>query len=444
VTLLTGWGRTAPTACRVVRPTSTDDVLALLAGDQTGRGLIPRGLGRSYGDPAQNGGGVVIDTTGLDRILAVDPGGSVRVQPGVSLDTLMRVLLPNGWFVPVTPGTRQVSVGGALAADIHGKNHHRVGSIGRHVSSLTMALADATVVQVTPQRAEDLFWATLGGLGLTGVVLEAQMSLVAVQTTLMTVDTRRGADLDAVLGHLADADRRSYSVAWLDSLASGRHTGRGVVTAAEHTTADELTGPAKADPLRFDPATWLVAPPWAPAGLLNRATIGAFNDAWYAKAPRHRDGEHQQLAGFFHPLDGVRGWNRLYGPNGVVQYQCVVPDEAALRKVLERFAVARAPSFLTVLKRFGASTPGPLSFPRPGWTLALDLPAATAGLAAVLDDVDRLVADCAGSVYLAKDSRTRPELLAAFYPRLDHWRAVRDRVDPQHRLMSDLARRLSL
>jgi decaprenylphospho-beta-D-ribofuranose 2-oxidase len=240
-------------------------------------------------------------------------------------------------------------------------------------------------------------------------------------------------------------DRYRYSVAWLDSLARGRRLGRAVITRGEHADPGELGPRERADPLRFGPAGGPPVPALVPGGLLNRASVAAFNELWFRRAPRREEGRIQTIGAFFHPLDGIRDWNRLYGPGGLVQYQVVVPlgQEDALRRLVTRLSAARAPSFLTVLKRFGPGA-GLLSFPIAGWTLALDLPARLPGLAAVLDELDDLVAAAGGRVYLAKDARLRPELLAVMYPELDRWRAIQRRADPEGRMCSDLARRLGL
>jgi decaprenylphospho-beta-D-ribofuranose 2-oxidase len=443
--LLTGWGRTAPTAASVVTPTDPHDVDDLLA--MAGRrGAIARGLGRSYGDAAQNAGGSVVDATQLARVVDADyERGILCVQAGASLDTLMRTLLPRGWFVPVSPGTRFVTVGGALAADIHGKNHHVEGSFANHVESVTLHTPKG-VHQIGPDRDPELFWATAGGMGLTGIISEVSLRLLPVETAFMSVDTERAKDLDDVMARMraGDADYR-YSGAWVDCLARGASLGRSVLFRGDHARLDQLPRRRRARAREFKPHTLLTAP-WVPDGLLNRFTMAAFNEAFFRKAPREERGRVTPIAPFVHPLDWINGWNRIYGRHGFVQYQYVVPEseDTTVRRTIERISDGRFPSFLTVLKRFGPGNPGLLSFPIAGWTLTLDIPASIRGLAPLLDELDLLVTEAGGRVYLAKDSRLRPEVLAAMYPQLDQLREVRKRVDPAGVLQSDLARRLHL
>ncbi|MFC8200916.1 FAD-binding protein [Streptomyces sp. NPDC057298] len=444
---VTGWGRTAPTAARLVRPRTYEEVVAAVRGCGT-RGGIARGLGRAYGDAAQNAGGAVLDMTALDRVHAIDAdGGTVLCDAGVSLHRLMEVLLPLGWFVPVTPGTRYVTVGGAIGADIHGKNHHVAGSFARHVLSFELLTADGEIRTVSP--GTPLFDATAGGMGLTGVILTATVRLQPVETSLMSVDTERATDLDDLMARLTATDHRyRYSVAWIDLLARGAAVGRSVLTRGDHAPLEALPDGTRARraPLEFRPGHLPAAPSFVPEGLLGRTTVGLFNELWYRRAPRARVGELQRMSTFFHPLDGVPHWNRIYGRGGFVQYQFVVGHggEEALRRIVHRISQRRCPSFLAVLKRFGAGDPGWLSFPMPGWTLALDIPANLPGLGGFLDELDEEVAAADGRVYLAKDSRLRPELLAAMYPRLDAFRALRAELDPRAVFTSDLSRRLGL
>ncbi|ATL29962.1 FAD-binding oxidoreductase [Streptomyces formicae] len=444
---VSGWGRTAPTTARLVRPRTQEEAVAAVRGCGE-RGGIPRGLGRAYGDAAQNAGGAVFDMTGLDRVRAIDAdAGTVVCDAGVSLHRLMEVLLPLGWFVPVTPGTRYVTVGGAIGADIHGKNHHVSGSFSRHVLAMDLLTADGTVHTVTP--GTPLFDASAGGMGLTGMILSATVQLQPVETSLMSVDTERATDLDDLMARLAATDHRyRYSVAWIDLLARGAAMGRSVLTRGDHAPLDALPARARARraPLAFRPGQLPAAPSFVPEGLLGKASVGLFNELWYRKAPRSRTGELQKISTFFHPLDGVPHWNRVYGRSGFVQYQFVVGygKEEALRHIVRRISERGCPSFLAVLKRFGEGDPGWLSFPMPGWTLALDIPANLPGLGAFLDELDEEVAAAEGRVYLAKDSRLRPEMLAAMYPRLDDFRALRADLDPRGVFRSDLSRRLAL
>jgi decaprenylphospho-beta-D-ribofuranose 2-oxidase len=298
---------------------------------------------------------------------------------------------------------------------------------------------------VTEQSDPALFWATAGGMGLTGLIVRAVIQLKPVATSRVKVDTVRTADIDETMAVLERHDRDyGYTVAWSDSLARGSRLGRSVVTSGDFAEPGDL--PPEADPFAFRPGARLGAPPWMPPGLINRYSVALANEAYYRKAPRSRQGELQTIGTFFHPLDGIRNWNRVYGPGGFRQYQYVVPfgQEAAVRRSFELVSRARAASFVTVLKRFGEGDPGLLSFPLPGWTLALDVPARTLGLDGLLTALDRLVVDAGGRVYLAKDSRVPAGTLAAMYPRLEEFRKLRAGIDPDGMLASDLSRRLGL
>jgi decaprenylphospho-beta-D-ribofuranose 2-oxidase len=446
IRLLSGWGRTVPTRSEVHVPHDRDAVDAMLK-EADGRGAIARGLGRGYGDVAQNAGGRVLDMTALEQVRNLDVGaGTITVDAGLALGDLLHLIVPLGWFVAVTPGTRHVTVGGAVASDIHGKNHHRDGSFCDHVLSLELHTPGGEHVRLTPGETPDEFWATAGGIGLTGVVTEVTLQLLRIETDRIRVDTQRASDLDELMTLMEEGDERyRYSVAWLDCLARGASMGRAVLSRGDHATLDDLPVAERDPVLRFDPHARLAAPPWAPPGLLNRLTVRAFNELWFRKAPRREIGGIESLPWFFHPLDSVNGWNRLYGRRGFVQYQFVVPfgQEDTVRESVRRLSDARTPSFLAVLKRFGPGH-GLLSFPMSGWTLALDIPADLPGLARLLDGLDDLVVEAGGRVYLAKDSRLRPELLSVMYPELDRWREIRSRLDPEAVMCSDLARRLRL
>ena len=436
--LLSGWGRTMPSVATLRTVSSEEEIAAAIAASHA---IIARGLGRSYGDPAQVSGGTVLRSQ-MSDVGPIDEEGVLQVGAGASLDQLLAECIPQGWFLPVTPGTRQVTIGGAIAADVHGKNHHVDGSFARHV--LAMRIVTPTgVATISPDEDGELFWATMGGLGLTGVVASITLKLLKIDTDQVVVDTQRFANLDEVMSEMTegDADYR-YSVAWVDCMTRGANLGRAVLTRGDHARASDVDSVS----LRAPTAARLKVPFDAPSGLLNPWTIRAFNEAWFRSSPRHQVAKLESFSSFFHPLDGVGDWNRLYGRRGFVQYQFCVPEGSGdtVRRAIEHLASSGLASFLAVLKRFGPSSPGPLSFPMPGWTLALDLPVGPATLPQVLDDLDELVLSADGRIYLAKDARLSPEKIRAMYPRLDEFREVKNRVDPEHKLTSDLARRLDL
>jgi decaprenylphospho-beta-D-ribofuranose 2-oxidase len=446
-TRLSGWGLTAPSAAHLATVTN-DDLAAHVKGSGS-RGAIVRGLGRSYGDAAQNAGGSVIRLAGSISEVVVDAANAMVTAPAaVSLDDLLRLIVPRGFFVPVTPGTRFVTVGGAIASDIHGKNHHTEGSFGNHVVRLSLMLADGTVRELSPHSDSELFWATIGGMGLTGIVLDATFKVIPIETSRCIVETTRCDDLDSLLAAMSVGDEaHRYSVSWVDLLATGRSFGRGVLWRGDHATIDQLDPADVADPLGYMPRHLASVPPVVPApGLVNRLSTRVFNELWLRKEPRHKSGQIKPIPGYFHPLDSVGNWNRLYGPRGFIQYQFVVPFERedTLRKAIELVVASRLSSPLVVLKRFGASNPSPLSFPMPGWTLTVDMPAGATNVPALCHRLDELVLDAGGRHYLAKDAHTSPRAIERGYPRLDEWRKVRDAVDPERVWQSDLSRRLSL
>jgi decaprenylphospho-beta-D-ribofuranose 2-oxidase len=453
--LLCGWGRIACSRARVRSVVRAEDVAGALSGAGVSRaGVIARGAGRSYGDAAQSAGGEVLDMRGLDRVLSVDHERStVTVQAGVTIARLMAYLGAAGLTLPVVPGTRYVTVGGALASDVHGKGHHRDGSFGAHVEQIELCVPGGTLLEVSRERDPELFEATLGGMGLTGIVVQARLVVERLASPWVVADLDKTRDLEETLSVLAQPERRRWSVAWLDLLAGKGGMGRALVSRADPWSC--ATPPSSRGSLRTfggngglspseDP--FLEVPNRFPGGLLRPEAIRSLNALrWHVAARRDRD-RPVPLAGYLFPLDALGSWNRLYGTQGLVQYQFVVPlgRGAELVRCVELLRGRRIPVYLAVLKRFGPGAPGPLSFPIEGWTLALDIPGGADELRATLDELDELVAGAGGRVYLTKDVRLRQDVLPAMYPRLDRFLALRARVDPTGMLRSDLGARLGL
>jgi decaprenylphospho-beta-D-ribofuranose 2-oxidase len=405
-----------------------------------GRGAIARGMGRSYGDAAQRHGGVVIDTTALTSFELDATRGSVRAQAGVTLGRLLAALAPAGWILPVVPGTQHVTVGGAIAADIHGKNHASAGTFGAHVDSVELLTADGAVRELSAGHDAELLRATIGGMGLTGVIVSASIRLKRLAGPLLSVDTDRVESLDDALAVLAGPGGE-YRVAWLDLL--GPCAVRGVVTRAAHVEMEPGRGDRRA---RCTVAPRFTVPARWPGGALRPGLVRAYNAYRFRRTPRSRTAALERYGAHMFPLDGLGAWPRLYGPAGLVQYQLVVPKgrEDVLRRVVAHLRGSAVPCYLAILKDLGPGAAGALSFPLAGWTLALDVPGDAPGLAAMLDAFDERVAEAGGRVYLAKDGRMRRDVTAAMYPRLAQWRATRDRVDPDGVWASDLGVRTGL
>jgi decaprenylphospho-beta-D-ribofuranose 2-oxidase len=433
----------------VFRPRSAEEVAETLCSNAWS-GVIARGAGRSYGDAAQNGGGAVLDMTGLDRVLSIDPErGLITAEAGATVAEMMARLAAHGLTLPVVPGTRHVTLAGAIASDIHGKNHHRDGALSRHVQCISLCTPAGEVVELTAESDRDLFFATIGGMGLTGVILSATVRAQTLGQPWVAEDVDRTNGLEHTLELMSGAEPRRYSVAWLDMLARGSKMGRAVVSRADQLPAD--TPPpaprgrrAAAYPGVLSRAPVLEIPRAVRRGMLTAATVRAFNAARWQATRRIERARPMALAPYFFPLDGVGGWNRLYGRDGFIQHQFVIPSgrEEELRQCFE--VLRGLPVYLAVFKRFGDAFGGPLSFPLRGWTLAVDLPASVPEVRARLDRVDEIVAGCGGRVYLTKDIRLRREHLKTMYPELDRFHQQRASVDPGAVMRSDLGARLGL
>lgn len=453
---LTGWGRTAATTSEVLSTSDPELIVkavAMVAEDNDSkpahlrRGVIARGLGRSYGDHAQNSGGLVINMPALNRIHRIDRDSRlVDVDGGVSLDQLMKAALPFGLWVPVLPGTRQVTIGGAIASDIHGKNHHSEGSFGNHVRSLDLLTADGKVTTIGPKKNAKLFWATVGGNGLTGIILRATIEMVPTETAYFINDGVKTSTLDETIAAHSDGSEANYtySSAWFDVMNPLPKLGRATITRGRLAKLDELPAKKQRNPLKFDAPQLLTVPNIFPSFTANKLTLGSVGEAYYAMGGNYT-GKIQNLTQFYHPLDMIAEWNRAYGPAGFLQYQFVVPTEAVdeFKKIIIDIQASGHYSALNVFKLFGPGNPAPLSFPMPGWNICVDFPI-RAGLNELVTDLDRRVTEFGGRLYTAKDSRTTAETFHKMYPRIDEWIKIRRSVDPTGVFMSDMARRLEL
>ena len=444
---LMGWGRTAPTVARVLSTPDAETIVeAVTSAD--GRGIVARGLGRSYGDNAQNGGGLVVDMTALHQIHSIDRDTHlVDVDGGVNLDQLMRAALPLGLWVPVLPGTRQVTVGGAIACDIHGKNHHSAGSFGNHVRSMELLTADGQVRHLTPDGKDAaLFWATIGGNGLTGIILRATVAMTPTETAYFIADGDVTPTLEDTIAFHSDGSENdyTYSSAWFDAISAPPKLGRAAISRGSLARLDQLPEKLQKNPLKFDAPQLLTFPDVFPNGLANKYTFGPIGELWYRKSGTYR-GKVQNLTQFYHPLDMFGEWNRGYGSAGFLQYQFVVPTEAVeeFKRIIVDVQRSGHYSFLNVFKLFGPGNQAPLSFPIPGWNVCVDFPI-KAGLNEFVTELDRRVLEFGGRLYTAKDSRTTAETFHAMYPRIDEWIEIRRSVDPAGVFASDMARRLEL
>jgi decaprenylphospho-beta-D-ribofuranose 2-oxidase len=446
---IAGWGNLPVETCAVYAPTRLRDVAELLKWGSEEH-YITRGLGRSYGDAALNSGSGVIATTHLNKMIALDrAAGVIECEAGVSLAEMIEVIVPRGFFLPVTPGTRFVTLGGAIAADVHGKNHHIDGSIAAFIESIDLQTAGGERLTCSPTENSDVFFATLGGMGLTGAILSARMRLRRVESAYLDVTYERLKNLTETLDRFNETDATApYSVAWIDCLATGESLGRSVLMRGEHAQVNQLPGHLQRDRFKLAPREpKLSMPIRLPGFALNQFTVSAFNSLYYRMQKSRHAIVHYEP--FFYPLDKIAHWNRMYGKRGFIQYQCVLPMETSrqgLPELLQTLATSRQPSFLAVLKSFGPESGGLMSFPKPGHTLALDIPNSGNGekLRTLVTALDEIVLRYSGRVYLAKDAMLTPFAVQDMYPRLDKFREICNRLDPEGRLSSSLSRRLQL
>lgn len=424
--ILHGWGRYPKQEARLWQPHTLPQQTAAIA----------RGMGRSYGDSALASN--IVTTRFLDFLLEFDPmHGTLRCEAGVTLATLLDVFVPRGWFLPVTPGTQYVTVGGAIASDVHGKNHHVHGCFSEYVENIELRLADGSRLLCSRQQYADLFHATCGGMGLTGLILSATLKLRRIQTTQMIQTTYKTAHLSETLACFAEHHQATYSVAWIDCLSTGKSLGRSLIMLGEHAQEGELRNHAMPQ---------LSIPMLLPHQLLNRYTTRVFNSLYYHRTRRSPYQQTVNYQSFFYPLDRIRHWNRLYGRNGFLQYQCVIPYSnglEGLQQILQCIAQSERGSFLAVLKALGSQNANLLSFPLAGYTLALDFKY-TSALLPFLERLDALLLELGGRLYLTKDARMSPNTFRRSYPTWEHFQQVRAAYGAIGHFVSRQSQRLGL
>ncbi len=443
---LTGWGRYPRFETRVFAPSSALDAARL---QHKLIGVIPRGNGRAYGDAAI-GVTSALSVLGLDRFRHFDESsGRLTVEAGVLLSDIIAAFLPRGFFPPVVPGTQFVSVGGMIASDIHGKNHHGAGSFGDHVESFELALPGGEIIACSPAQNQELFAATIGGMGLTGAILAATFKLLPIETAWLRQETIVARNLEESIAALTARDDEPYSAAWIDCLASGASLGRSLIYVGRHATKSDVEALAagSAREAAAKKKARLGVPVDLPGFTLNRWSVAAFNEIYFRKGAATAGRPFlNSIAPFFFPLDGVANWNRIYGRRGFLQHQSVIGAEhahAAVGEILTRFARRGNASFLAVLKKLGREGRGLLSFPSPGFTLALDL-AMDRGIFEFLDAIDEIVVAAGGRIYLAKDARQSRETFEAGYPNIEQFRKIRREIAAERHIASRLSDRLGI
>jgi FAD/FMN-containing dehydrogenase len=421
---VTSWGRVVRRRQRIARPAFRDEIGALGGAGSRAASCLAVGLRRSYGDSCLNSDGVLIETTRLDRFMSFDPtSGILRAEAGASLADILALAVPHGFFLPSTPGTRFVTLGGAVANDVHGKNHHRAGTFGCHVRAIGLTRGDGDRVVLSASESPELFGATIGGLGLTGIMEWVEIGLVRTPSAWLDVETLPFPSLDAFWDLArASVQTHEHTVAWIDCVASGAAFGRGIFSRANWRAGEDRA---------VHDRGWKRVPFDAPSALLNAWSIGALNAAYYRLQKRKTSIQAEHYAPFFYPLDAIADWNRLYGRRGLYQYQCVVPlpaQQDAVRALLREIVAAGEASFLAVLKTFGGlPSPGLLSFPREGATLALDFPNRGPPTLALMERLDAIVREASGALYPAKDGRMSAAMFRSGYP---SWERFSSYVDP--------------
>jgi len=443
---LYGWGRNRNAWSMSCHPQSFDEITEILKGDKPN--YLAYGKGRSYGDTALCSGGIAIHFDRLDRAISFDNGsGELICEAGITLQTILNVFVPRGWFLPVTPGTSYPTLGGCIGTDVHGKNHHKVGTISDHVNWIELLLANGSVKKCSRKENPELFFATIGGLGLTGLILKLSINLTKIPSAYISEESIAVENLKEMMEYLTVSDSDyPYTVAWMDCDAKGKELGRGQVLLGKHSELEELTASQRKNPFLLRDKPVMEVPFTLPISAVNNLTVKMFNNLKYAVSSHSLKKHIVAYNSFFYPLDAAKKWNRLYGSRGFIQYQFVVDEECAedvVTDVLNTCHRENQTPSLVVLKRFGKSNDSYLSFPRPGWTLAMDLPVKN-GLDRLLDRLDEIILANGGRNYLAKDSNLNPDKFREMYSGFEEWYKVKMEVDPEWRFVSNMSRRLKM
>ena len=439
---ISGWGRRNFVRSKLLTLKNDNETCKFIK--QIKSSCIPRGFGRAYGDAAQKEDDFVLNLFYSNQISVYE--NKVTVGAGVSIRKLLETIIPLGYTLPVSPGSTNITIGGAIAADVHGKNHHKVGSLGNHISRLLIIDGNGDIKELKPETKNKInnpfFWATIGGMGLTGIIIEATISLIKIETSLMKVNTYICKDLDEIMSLMKNKDKDySYSVAWIDSFHKKY---RGVLTCAEHALKNDLDRTSK-NHLTYASPDLSIPKKFTPQFLLNKYSVKAFNEFWFKKSTISKK-SISTITNFFYPLDKINNWNLIYGTQGFFQYQYFIPEDKSYfieesLALLNNYSIY---SYLVVLKKFGVKKNGYLSFPEPGWTLALDFPGSNKKVLNVLEELDSKLLALGGKIYLAKDSRQSPEMFKASYPEYSEWRKIKSQMDPKNIFESDLSRRLEI
>ncbi|MDB4655246.1 FAD-binding oxidoreductase [Flavobacteriales bacterium] len=440
-TNISGWGNFPKIKAEVKEPESVEQLKPLR---ESLDNLIPRGAGRSYGDSSLNASSI-LSSSKLNQTLSFDAeAGVFTCQSGKMLNNILDEIVPKGFFLPVTPGTKFITIGGAIAADIHGKNHHVDGCFSQHVSWLKLLMADGSEKTCSREENTDLFWSTCGGMGLTGFILEASFRLKKIETAKIVNRTIKCQNLDEVISNLLKHEIYTYSVAWIDCGTSGKNLGRSLLYLGEHASQAQIT---KGDLYSYKTPRPLIGLPFnLPNWTLNKWTVKAFNALYYGKVQSKDSTAIVGFEPYFYPLDVANNWNRLYGSNGFAQYQFVIPMEVAnegMHRIMEEIVKSGESSFLAVLKLFGEQNEGWLSFPKRGLQLALDFPINKKSLM-LMNRLDDMVMEMSGRSYLAKDSRMKKAFFESSYPKLNQFKKLLSEIDPKGKFRSLQSDRLGI